>query len=120
MNAIWEHYGHQNMIVKGALASVDSFLVCHSAGAAHEMIDALVEAVVSGEVPMSAIEASGRRLDRLARDFVRPAATPDLAVLGSAAHRELARRLGSASGDRPSGLDPTEVLPPERTEPSTE
>lgn len=117
MKAIWEHYGHQNMIVRGALASVDSFLVCHSAAAAHEMIDALVEAVESGEVPREMIDASGRRLDELAREYVRPAAALDLDQLRSEAHLELARRLEAAtqSGEA-GGNDPTEAVLPDRAD----
>lgn len=112
MSAIWEHYGHQNMIVRGALASVDSFLVCHSAQAAHEMIDALVDAVEVGEVPRDLIEASGRRLDELARRYVRPASEPALDLLRSPEHLELARRFEAPPATSAETDDPTlAVLP---------
>jgi hypothetical protein len=78
------------------------------------MIDALVEAVESGEVPRSAVEVSGRRLDELSRAYVRPASRPELEVLRCSEHLALARRLQARVDEAGKVCDPTEAVLPDR------
>jgi beta-N-acetylhexosaminidase len=105
MKAIADHYSVEEATVRGTLAGVDLFLVCHRADVQRRAIEALVRAVESGRVPRARIEEAHHRLARLEARFAHP---PEerLATLGSAEHRALAEGLASTF----SGRDPTEVL----------
>src|SRR5690606_7673832 len=110
MKAIADHFGWEEAVVRGVLAGVDLFLVCHRAEVQHEAIDRPVAAVRSGEVPRAAIEEAGRRVDALLARYARPAAAgPRLDALRCAAHlrvvEEVHRRAGALAAA--SGRDPT-------------
>ena len=106
MRAIADHYGVGEAAVRGTLAGVDLFLVCHRAEVQHEAIEAVVHAVEDGRIPRSRIEEAHRRLDRVVERFARPPTVGGVAQLGSGAHLELASGLGGVA----DGRDPTEVL----------
>lgn len=59
--------------VRTVLAGVDLVLCCHREDRQHRVIDALAEAIASGRIPRTRIDAAHRRLDRLFARFVRPA-----------------------------------------------
>jgi beta-N-acetylhexosaminidase len=103
MKAIADHYPLEEAVERGTLAGIDLFLVCQRAELQHRAIEALVRAVESGRVPRQRIEESSRRLDVVAKRFIRP--PEDLfARLGSAEHRALAEGLSTVA----PGPDPTE------------
>jgi beta-N-acetylhexosaminidase len=105
MKAIADHYSVEDAAVRGTLAGVDLFLVCHHANVQRKAIAAVVQAVESGRIPRSRIDEANARLDRLLAKFAHP---PEdrLATLGSEEHLALAR--GFSAKDL--GKDPTEVL----------
>lgn len=65
MDAVKKYYGP----VKGAVAAVksgaDMIIVSHSAGVARDVCKGLEDAVASGEIPMGAVDASVKRIQRL-------------------------------------------------------
>jgi beta-N-acetylhexosaminidase len=103
MKAIADNYSVPEAAVLGALAGVDLFLVCHKAPVQRAAIEALVQAVESGRLPLARVEEANRRLEALSRRFARP---PEdrAAELASSEHRELAQGIRGAT----NGLDPTE------------
>ncbi|QSQ12803.1 beta-N-acetylhexosaminidase [Myxococcus landrumensis] len=105
MKAIADHYTVEEAAVRGTMAGVDLFLVCHHADVQRRAIEAVVKAVESGRIPRERIQEAHRRLDVLSARFAHPA-EDRLATLGSAEHQELAQGLDSAF----VGKDPTEVM----------
>jgi beta-N-acetylhexosaminidase len=105
MKAIVDHFGIEEAAVRGTLAGVDLFLVCHRAEAQRAAIAAVVRAVQDGQVPRSRIDEANRRLDALAARFARPW-EDRLATLGTAEHRALAAGLVASA----SGRDPTDAV----------
>lgn len=105
MKAITDHYGVAEAAVRGALAGVDLFLVCHHAEAQRAAIDAIAAAVAGGRLPRGRVEEANRRLDALARRFSHPAEGP-LPALATPEHRALAEGLAASGG----GRDPTEIV----------
>ena len=105
MKAITDHFGIAEAAVRGAIAGVDLFLVCHHAEAQRAAIEAIVRGVRDGRIPRARIEEANRRLDALARRFARPA-PESLAAFGAPEHRALAAGLAAIS----SGRDPTETV----------
>ncbi|HZA14670.1 MAG TPA: glycoside hydrolase family 3 N-terminal domain-containing protein, partial [Myxococcaceae bacterium] len=105
MKAISDHFGIAEAAVRGAIAGVDLFLVCHRAGAQRAAIEAIVAAVRDGRIPRARIEEASRRLDALARQFARPAGER-LSALGVPEHHALAAGLARIA----SGPDPTETV----------
>jgi beta-N-acetylhexosaminidase len=71
MKAIADHFGIGEAAVRGTLAGVDLFLVCHRADRQREMIDAVVKAVESGRIPRARIDEANARLDALEKKFAR-------------------------------------------------
>ncbi len=105
MKAIAENYGVGDAAVRGTLAGVDLFLVCHHATVQREAIEAVVKAVEAGRIPRGRIEQANGRLDALAAKFAHPVAA-GLRTLGNPEHRALQEGLAAAF----EGKDPTEVL----------
>jgi beta-N-acetylhexosaminidase len=105
MKAIADHFSVEEAAVRGTLAGVDLFLVCHKAQIQRRAIDAVIKAVESGRIPRGRIEEANHRLDALAKRFAHP---PEdrLATLGSSEHQQLAKGLTAGS----VGKDPTEAL----------
>jgi beta-N-acetylhexosaminidase len=104
MKAIADFFPLEEAVSRGTLAGVDLFLACQGAPSQNRAIEALIHAVEAGRVPRDRIEASNRRLDALAKKFVRPPEGDAFTRLGSAEHRALAEGLSSAA----RGTDPTE------------
>jgi beta-N-acetylhexosaminidase len=99
MKAIADHYGLEDAVVRGALAGVDLFLVCHDPDVQRRAIELLVAAVRRGVVPEARIAEAGRRIDRMVARFVRPPVDDGARdVLGCEAHQEVLRRLEAAAG----------------------
>lgn len=108
MKAIADHYGLEEAVVRGALAGVDLFLVCHDADVQRRAIDHLVAAVRRGVVPEARIAEAGARIDALFTAFVRPPVGAEArAVLGCEAHRDVLRRLADAAGPAWAAADGT-------------
>ena len=105
MKAVIDHYPLEEAVVRGTLAGVDLFLICHRADRQRAAIDALVKAVEDGRVPRARIEESTQRLESFAKRFARKATPEELSRLGGAEHRGLALGLET----RFAGRDPTEV-----------
>ncbi|GEN07014.1 beta-N-acetylhexosaminidase [Myxococcus fulvus] len=105
MKAIAAHYSVEEAAVRGTLAGVDLFLVCHQVDVQRRAIEAVVKAVESGRIPRERITEAHRRLDVLSARFAHPA-EDRLATLGGAEHLALAQGLDSAF----AGKDPTEVM----------
>jgi len=104
MKAIADFFPLEEAIARGALAGVDLFLACQGAASQNRAIEALIRAVESGRVSRNQIEESNRRLDALAKKFVRRPEHDEHARLGSPEHRALAEGLSSVV----RGTDPTE------------
>jgi beta-N-acetylhexosaminidase len=104
MKAITDHFGIAEAAIRGAIAGVDLFLVCHRAQAQRVAIEAIVGAVRDGRVPRARIDEANRRLDVLARRFAHPA-EERLATLGASEHHALSAGLATTV----PGRDPTEA-----------
>ena len=94
MGAISKHFGMGHAVVEGAAAGVDLFLVCHTEEKQVDAIGALRDAVLSGALPFEALQAAGRRYDRVAQRYVRgPAGAPagggTLTIIGCQEHRNM-------------------------------
>lgn len=108
MNAIAEHYGVGEAVVRGVNAGVDLFLVCHHAAVQDAAIDALSRAVLDGRVSETQIRRANERIDAMFQKFVRSPIPFDAAKLRTAEHlalvAEVERRAGQSST---AGRDPT-------------
>lgn len=115
MKAISDHFGLEEAVIRGILAGVDLFLVCHTPELQHRAIDYLVSAVRRGDVPRARLDEAHRRVQILMARYVKPPATDDFRlVVGCAAHQAVVdhiRRLGGFQElERDLNLDPTERL----------
>lgn len=112
MAAIAARFEPGEAAVRALGAGVDNLLVCHSAGAAHAMIDSIAAAVRDGALSKTRVREAGRRVALLSQRFAAPPrVSDDLSVLGCDEHRKLAdrlRRSASGSAGLASALDPTE------------
>jgi beta-N-acetylhexosaminidase len=105
MKAISDHFPIDEVVVKGASAGLDLLAICENPDLQNQAIDALTLATARGNVPWKQIKDANRRIDRLMKQFVRPAAAAfDSSVPGCAEHRAIVDRLSSV----PVGPDPTE------------
>ncbi|MEW6435366.1 MAG: beta-N-acetylhexosaminidase [Myxococcota bacterium] len=104
MKAIADHFSVARAAVAGLEAGADQFLVCHHADVQRGAIDAVVEAVETGELSHAQLDRALARVDGLVRRFVR-GPEDGLSRLGSAEHRALAAGLDA---DALTGVDPTE------------
>jgi beta-N-acetylhexosaminidase len=104
MKAIADYFPLEEAVARGALAGIDLFVISEGAASQKQAIEALIRAVESGRVPRRRIDESNRRLDALAKKFVR-APDDQRPRLGSAEHRALAEGLSAMAA---RGTDPTE------------
>jgi beta-N-acetylhexosaminidase len=106
MKAVAAHYSPEEVIVRGAGAGVDLFLMADDAVAANRAIDLLLRAVERGDIDREVIQAANRRLERLCTAYVRPpaSATPRLDVIGCEAHRRI---IAPFAAESPAAHDPT-------------
>lgn len=111
MKAIADHYGLEEAVVRGILAGVDLFLVCHHADVQHRAIDLLTAAVRRGDVPLARVEEARRLVDALTARYVQPPQQADFrTVVGTEAHRAVVQQiLATARVAAIPGRDPTEV-----------
>lgn len=72
MNAIANHFGIERAVVRGTLAGVDLFPICHQPQRQHQAIDGLIDAVERTEISIQQLERANQRLDRLFQQFVKP------------------------------------------------
>jgi beta-N-acetylhexosaminidase len=110
MKAIAHNFGPEQTMIKGAMAGINLFLICHNHTLQNEAIDLLIRAVERGDVPRTCIEQSNQRLDRLFAQYVKPpSATRDtIHVIGCPEHRAVVDRIRELSGSSCEGEDPTE------------
>lgn len=73
MKAIVEHFGIEEAIVRGLLAGVDMFLVCHSQERMHAAIDAVIRAVEKGTLPLEIVESASERQRAFVQRWAAPA-----------------------------------------------
>lgn len=104
MKAIAQHFSVEDAVVKGVLAGVDLFLVCHDPDVQTRAIEALVKAVETGVVSEARVDESRARLASLARKFVKGPESLE-SRLGSPQHLAMQREVQS---EGPAGIDPTE------------
>jgi beta-N-acetylhexosaminidase len=105
MKAIAENFSIEETVVKGATSGLDLLAICEDPDLQNRAIDALIAGVRSGKVGEDVITNANRSVDRLIKQYVRPAAeNPDLSILNSPEHRAIVERISSV----PVGPDPTE------------
>ena len=108
MKAIVEHFGIEEAMVRGLLAGVDVFLICHSPERMHAAIDAVIRAVEAGTVPLSVVEAASARQRAFARRWAAPPVDRlEPGILRCEAHLAIAAQLARLQGQAPE-RDPTE------------
>ncbi len=110
MKAIASNFGPEQTMIKGALAGINLFMICHNHALQREAIDLLVKAVERGDVPIERIDLANQRIDRLFAQYVKPAdaTTDDLKIVGCAEHRAVVERIREMSGPATKSDDPTE------------
>jgi beta-N-acetylhexosaminidase len=108
MKAILEHFGIEEAIVRGLLAGVDVFLVCHSPERMHAAIDAVIHAVEAGTVPLEVVESAIARQRAFAQRWAAPAKDGlEPGVLRCEEHLQVVREL-ERFAEGQDGRDPTE------------
>jgi beta-N-acetylhexosaminidase len=101
MAAVEQNFGYELVAVEGTNASVDCFLCARRPASAHAIVEAIVAGVRRGDILQERVESAGRRLAALLHRYARPAvARPDLGVLRSKEHLELAQRLFESEAHR--------------------
>jgi hypothetical protein len=104
MKAVAAHYSLEEIIIRGAGAGVDWFLMADDAELANRAIDLLMRAVERGDVDRTLVESANRRFARLAATYVRqPSGAPNLDVIGCDAHQRVIASVAREAG----GHDPT-------------
>lgn len=99
MAAVEKNFGLEMVAVDGVNASVDCFLCGRKPSSAHTLVDAIVRGVKRGVILPERVEAAGRRLSALLHRYARPPVeSPDLGVLRSREHLELAAALHEGRG----------------------
>ena len=107
MKAISDNHSLEEVVVQGAIAGVDLFLICHHAEVQSRAIEILVQAVEKGEVKPDRIRSAANRRNALLSKFYHPPQSRAWArMLGSAEHLDLGRDLPSGN----QGSDPTEFI----------
>ncbi len=109
MNAIAEHFGFEDAIVRSVLAGCDVIPISHTLALQERAIEALTKGVERKVIPMERIDQANRRIDRMIAKYYRPALQEAPAgVLGCDEHlavvREIEARIGATTRE---GVDPT-------------
>jgi beta-N-acetylhexosaminidase len=113
MKAIADNYGVEEVVLLGLNAGVDHFLCCHTAALAHRAIEAVVQAVSSGQLSREVLDNATRRFTTLRSRFEKPVGGADgLSVLRAPEHLALVDRIvGHVDPTLANvGADPTEVM----------
>ncbi len=95
MRAIADHYGQGEAVVLAALAGNDMILISHTPAAQEAAYDALLAAAHSGRLSLATIDAAVARISAVAAR-VTSGPMPPLDIVGSAAHRAVARQAAEA------------------------
>jgi beta-N-acetylhexosaminidase len=74
MKAISDHFPPEEAVPDCINAGADMVMICHTPQVQHRGIDSAIEAVQKGRIAHERIAEALRRLDRLARQYVRPGA----------------------------------------------
>jgi beta-N-acetylhexosaminidase len=105
MRAISDRVAIEETVIRGANAGLDVLAICENPDLQNRAIDALSAGVRSGKVKEEIVINAYLRIERLIKQYVRPAVeSPDLSVLNSAEHQGVVERISSV----PVGPDPTE------------
>jgi len=105
MRAIADRFAIEETVIRGANAGLDVLAICENPDLQNRAIDALSAGLRSGKVVEEIVYNANVRIERLVRQYVRPAVeNPDLSVLNSAEHRAIVEQFSSV----PVGPDPTE------------
>jgi len=105
MKAIADHFAIEDVVLLGANAGLDLLAICENPDLQNRAIDALHSAAAAGKVGQVVIKNANRRIERLVKQYVRPASeNPDLNVLNSTEHRAVVEQIAPV----PIGPDPTE------------
>jgi beta-N-acetylhexosaminidase len=111
MKAIADHYGFEDAVVRAVAAGCDLLWICHSHDLQERAIKVIAQAAESGELPVRRLEEAARRQDAVAARFFKPATrTPDMDVIGCAAHQKVADRIKQLADTFVEGEDPTEAF----------
>jgi beta-N-acetylhexosaminidase len=111
MKAIAATFDWDEAIVRSANAGIDLFMVCHSPERQEQAIDALTDAVKSGQVERERIDQANLRVVKLFTQYVKPASAADpSSVIGTAEHQAVVDRVREVAGEslKPHRQDPTE------------
>jgi beta-N-acetylhexosaminidase len=101
MKAIAAHFPIAEVVTRGLLAGVDSFLCCHRESLAHEAIDEIVRSSEEGRVPASRVSEALSRVEQLTDRFARGPDEPgELQLLDCDAHRALVARIEEHAAER--------------------
>ena len=95
MGAIQDHYGTPEGFVAALKAGVDLACISHTPSLALRALDLAYEAVRDGSLPMERVDEAVERVMRAKRRFV--CAQAPWQEVGSAAHRDAARRMMAAA-----------------------
>jgi beta-N-acetylhexosaminidase len=105
MKAVAENFDVPTAVVAALIAGVDLFLVCHRPDRQRASIEAVAQAVESGQVSRARFDDAVERVRMLAMRFAFGPEAGGLEVLNSAAHRQEAEALLHRAE---LGQDPTE------------
>ncbi len=112
MKAIVDHFGVGRAAALGLAAGVDVFLVCRRAEAAHQAIDAMVEACRSGQVSAERLVEAEARVERFLRRWALPPQAFDASALSDSGGGSWLARLAQTPGAQKvaegRSVDPTE------------
>lgn len=112
MKATFDHYGYEKAAKMGLAAGVDNFLCCHTAEVAHGIVDCLVRAVESGEIPEARLVDASNRVGSFVARFARGPERFASERLATKEHlafvAELLERVDPAAASL--GEDPTEAM----------
>lgn len=106
MKAIADNFGIEEVLVRGAVAGVDLFCICHSAQLQLQAVEVLVKAVERGELTRDRLRQANRRIGEVVARYVQGPGKADMSVIGCDEHRAIvsrARLLAAAPA-----ADPTE------------
>ncbi len=93
MKAIAANFDIEEVLVRGANAGIDLFLLCHDEELQHKAIDLLASAIRNGEISTQRLAESKRRIASMMNRFVRPPTDGSLECLNSPEHRAVVQRV---------------------------
>ncbi len=115
MRPILDNFGPREAAERGLRAGVDSFLCCHTASTAHEVIDALIDCARADESLHAQLSRACQRISAFTGRFFRQVdhvggEAPDVQLTEEECKEVVEEILSrSRSTSMPSGADPTEA-----------